>query len=351
MYRSLQLFALNSGDLDSRAVPWTLDIARFLAPAVTVAFVAELLRSAIHSARERPLSRRKGHVIVCGLGRTGGAVVKRLAVPDPEGVVAITADSAQYGVAAARALGVPIIEADATSPDTLRRAGIAGCRAVIALAGNDATNAEIAQAAAPSRSAGVRVLVGLRDRRLARELARHPEPPAEVLNLPALLARHAIAQVDERLAHGATVLIVGFGTLGQAIAIELAARGADVRVVAVDRTAGSKGEAILAGEHGLEDRLDSHACEFDSRAFERLEFIAGETNPVAVFITIKDEPAAVRLAFQLRAEPRLKNASVLVRVDAVEHGLATLLDARDVGIEPFGPADAAAGIIGALPIS
>jgi voltage-gated potassium channel len=76
----------------------------------------------------------EGHVIVCGYGHIGRRVCAEL-VAARVPVVAI--DRRNEALVAARAAGVLIEEGDATAEDTLKRAGIAHARALIAVAGAD----------------------------------------------------------------------------------------------------------------------------------------------------------------------------------------------------------------------
>jgi len=90
-----------------------------------------------HKRRQRMLEKLTNHYIVCGAGRVGRSVVrelKRSGVP----VVLIDTDPqrAEWGVQD----GLPTLIADATQDETLRRAGIASAKGLVAAIGNDAEN-------------------------------------------------------------------------------------------------------------------------------------------------------------------------------------------------------------------
>jgi voltage-gated potassium channel len=85
----------------------------------------------------RMLDTIKDHVIVCGYGRIGSIVARQFAVEKVPYVV-VERDTARLQAALNEgALG---LEADASSEDVLKKAGIARARALIAAVGTDAEN-------------------------------------------------------------------------------------------------------------------------------------------------------------------------------------------------------------------
>ena len=80
-YVSLQLFLVQSGDLDG-PIGWKLEVARFAAPVVAAyaGFCALLSVFYYHVQLFRPWL-VGGHVIVCGLGRRGSTLVQQLRGP------------------------------------------------------------------------------------------------------------------------------------------------------------------------------------------------------------------------------------------------------------------------------
>ena len=81
------------------------------------------------------------HVIVIGLGSVGISVVRGL-VAEGEPVVVIERDADNRYLAQARALGVPVIIADATQSQTHRMVNVADAKAVAVLTSADLTNIE-----------------------------------------------------------------------------------------------------------------------------------------------------------------------------------------------------------------
>ena len=128
---------------------------------------------------ERSLGRRQvpgmvGHVIVIGLGAVGISVVRRL-VTEGESVVVIERDADNRYLAQARALGVPVVIADATQSQTHRMVNIADAKAVAVLTSADLTNIETGLSVRESlgeRWDDVPVVLRVFDRELAHMMER-----------------------------------------------------------------------------------------------------------------------------------------------------------------------------------
>ena len=115
----------------------------------------------------RSCSQFKGHIIVAGLGNIGFRVVKDL-IQSGETVVAIEQRETGEFLRAAREL-VPVVLGNAKTEETLRRAGMAGAKAIVAVTDDDVANLSIALAAKRGRAA-CRVVVRLFDAKLAEKL-------------------------------------------------------------------------------------------------------------------------------------------------------------------------------------
>jgi Trk K+ transport system NAD-binding subunit len=124
---------------------------------------------------ERSLGRREvpgmvEHVIVIGLGAVGISVVRGL-VAEGQRVVVIERDADNRYLAQARALGVPVVIADATQSQTHRMVNIDDAVAVAVLTSADLTNIETGLAVRESLGARweqVPVVLRVFDRDLAR---------------------------------------------------------------------------------------------------------------------------------------------------------------------------------------
>lgn len=128
VYDTLGLFTLSFASppgVHGRSLPVVLELARFLAPAVTVLAAATIAARIFRDHFDRVTARRtRGHVVVCGLGRVGSITVARLRAAGHR-VVAIERDAYSPYIRAARALRVPVVLGDARSRRTLERAGVA----------------------------------------------------------------------------------------------------------------------------------------------------------------------------------------------------------------------------------
>jgi voltage-gated potassium channel Kch len=143
LYLALRLFPLESGDV-APPVPWELNVARFLAPAVALSAALQALAAVFRDELQALRARFwRGHVVVCGLGEKGRLIAESFR-EQGERVVAVEPDPSSPHVAAARAHGIAVVAGDAREQSVLRRAGAERARYVVAVAGTDATNARIA---------------------------------------------------------------------------------------------------------------------------------------------------------------------------------------------------------------
>ncbi|MEU8510044.1 NAD-binding protein [Kitasatospora sp. NPDC048722] len=128
---------------------------------VATAIVVEALASGRRGQPRNPSAGTREHVIVVGLGNVGTRVASQLhelGVP----VVCMERDPQARGIAAVRALGIPVVLGDGPFEEQLRRARLKHSRAVVAVSGDDATNLEAALEARHGNPE-VRVVVRLFD--------------------------------------------------------------------------------------------------------------------------------------------------------------------------------------------
>jgi hypothetical protein len=175
VYLALRLFPLESGDVEP-PVPWELNVARFLAPAVALSAALQAL-AAVFSEQLKALRARfwRRHVVVCGLGEKG-ALIARSFQERGERVVAVERDPDSPRIPAARAEGIVVAVGDAREEPVLRRTRAERARHLVAVAGSDATNARIAAqardlAAGPRAPAVVTAIIHVVDADLCDLLA------------------------------------------------------------------------------------------------------------------------------------------------------------------------------------
>jgi Trk K+ transport system NAD-binding subunit len=169
------------GDFSFRNQPPILvaaAICLMLAGALFVAVFFALLTNMLVSRRiEESLGRRRftglsDHVLVIGLGSVGMQVVRRLTAAGRR-VVVIEKDEHNRRLSQARALGVPVVIADATLPQTLESVSLRTASAVAVLTSDDLANLETGLTVRDQlgeRFAQVPVVLRMFDAQLARSV-------------------------------------------------------------------------------------------------------------------------------------------------------------------------------------
>lgn len=116
----------------------------------------------------------RGHVVVIGLGSVGARVAERLVGQGARVVVADQEQDNRY-VTQMRALGVPVVVADGTQPQTLRALNLATASAVAIMTSDDLVNLETGLAVRDElgdRWGAVPVVLRLFDQQLAHTVQR-----------------------------------------------------------------------------------------------------------------------------------------------------------------------------------
>ena len=226
LYFTLQLAALDYKGSSSE-INWRLQIARFVAPVIAASTIVQSASVVFREQFARFRARRaRRHTVVCGLGPVGARLVGAL-IAEGRDVVAVEADPASPGIAAATDLGVPVIIGDPTEVSTLVAASVGRASQLVAITESDAVNAAIAAALGRvDRRAGmppVRSAVHLTNADLAHlvrstELGRSDQRHVEFFNLheraaAALLSEHVVGE-DSELTH---LVVMGVGQFGRNI--------------------------------------------------------------------------------------------------------------------------------------
>jgi Trk K+ transport system NAD-binding subunit len=138
------------GDYNFRGQePWLMGAAiclMLLGATFVAVFFATLTNMIVSRRIEESLGRQRitglrGHVIVIGLGTVGTRVIQQLVDAGRE-VVAVDKDEGNRRLGQLRALGVPVIIADATLPQTLAAASLGNAAAVAVVTSDDLANLE-----------------------------------------------------------------------------------------------------------------------------------------------------------------------------------------------------------------
>jgi Trk K+ transport system NAD-binding subunit len=178
------LTTVGYGDFTFRGQsPWLVGgaIVLMLLGALFVAVFFALLTNVLVTRRieeslgRRMVTGRTGHVLVIGLGAVGLRVVERLLAEGADVVVVEKSEHNRH-LQQARALGVPVVIADATQPEVLESVSLAGAIAVAVLTSDDLANLETGLAVRDqlgSRWATTPVVLRIFDPRLAQSLRAH----------------------------------------------------------------------------------------------------------------------------------------------------------------------------------
>jgi Trk K+ transport system NAD-binding subunit len=146
-----------SGPLQLLQVVLTL-FSVALIPVLTAAIVDAVVRARLALAAGGPTQPVRGHLVVVGLGNLGTRVLTALHEAGCD-IVAVDHLEQARGVAAARALGIPVVVGDPTQEAVLRAAWVHTCRTLLVLSNDDMRNL---QTALLGRALGERVRVVLR---------------------------------------------------------------------------------------------------------------------------------------------------------------------------------------------
>jgi Trk K+ transport system NAD-binding subunit len=199
LYRTVSVIATGADLRADRLEPWQkifISGLRLTGAALIASFTAiftnYLLRARLRGALDIGRIPDSGHVIVCGLGNIGFAVVKEL-LRYNERVVVIERQRDSRFIGGLRRLGVASIIADATVLEVLRQAHAGSAAAVIAATNDELANLEIALLAR-DLNPRLRVIVLLQDLNLARTL-REAANIRFALSIPNLVAPAFVASL------------------------------------------------------------------------------------------------------------------------------------------------------------
>ena len=350
LYAALALFTFEGGSV-TPPVPWALQVARFLAPAVT-AYAAVIAAAAIFRDRAAVLRARwmRGdRVLVCGLGRIGALVAREFRTQGVR-VVAIERDPENVAVAEAREQGIVVLIGDATDRSLLRKAGVASARYLFAVSGNDEENLKVTTAAGElvgDRPRPLRCFVHVLDPGLlnlllestvgGREAARLQVEPFNTADRGArvLLERYPVVTDGARRPPAVHLVIVGLGQMGGRLLIEAARQWRDafgrgarkLRVTVVDRRA-SRHVALLRQRYPrLDDvcRVVSRDFEVESAEFHRGAFLGRRRGEVTrAFVCLGDDARGLSAGATLRRRLPASDQPIVVRTTQ-EGGPASLM--------------------------
>lgn len=354
-YLTLQLFILESGIVSpSENMNWQLQVARVLAPfALVLATVAALAALFAEKAEKFRLRFLNDHIIICGAGQKGLLLAKNFS--DKSKVVVIEKEESNRLIEQCRDLGAYVLIGDATETEVLRKAKIEKARTLIALCGDDGTNAEIAAQAALAlrvqkdgpflncfiNISDSRLWCALREREVA--LKQGERIRVQYINIfecgaRAILKKFpAFDEMRPELNTCLHILVVGLGALGENLVTQVARKWWDVyqetgnrlRITAIDHLAHLKIKSLHSQYTQLRNTCDLTALPISitSPEFHEGKFLLdskGECDVTAVYVCLDNDASSLSAALTVFQRVRQKRPDIVVCTTR-KAGLATLL--------------------------
>ncbi len=142
LYQVVMLFVLEGEWTLGQPIPWELEVARVLAPMVTIGGVIIVItQDAWIRLSNLLIQLWDGHVVVVGLGEKGFQFAR--SCKQQHRVVVIEKDETNPRIERARAEGIHVLVGDALDDRNLRAAMVKRARHVVTFCGNDGTSVEI----------------------------------------------------------------------------------------------------------------------------------------------------------------------------------------------------------------
>ena len=363
LYAALELLEFQGGNLRT-PLPWELEVARWLAPAVTTYAVlmglAAIFRNYLQAVRLQFTSR---HVVICGLGQKGLLLAKNFRTAGKT-VAVIEKDGGNPSIPVCRDLGIMVIAGDARDVDSLRKAGVRQADSLIAVCGDDGANADIAvkarQVVATRKGRKLNCAIHISDPRLWVFL-RQQEFGSEKTNAfrldffniydhgaRQLLAEYPLQpKTSEKTEKAPHLLIVGMGNLGEQIVLHAARKWATeqaenrhkLHISVVDPEAQQKIDK-LCQEYSLVKNTcqwKAYPLDFDCPEFHHASFLdskRGESSLTYIFVCLDDETMGLSSALSLLNQTQNTDVPILVRLTE-DAGLASLLHGAQAGTGGF----------------
>jgi voltage-gated potassium channel Kch len=353
VYLTLQLFTLESGALSGN-IPWELEIARFLAPAVA-AFAAFKALTIIFREQLQLIRVKffRNHVVICGLGRKGMLLVQRFRSMS-EKVVVIELDEGNDLVDQCREYGAVVFTGDATQKEMLKTVRVQKAKYLIAVAGDDGINAEVAIHAfdlvKDRKSHRLTCIVHIFDQQLSnllreqeKEIRASDSFRIEYFNVyekgaTAWIDEYFLLDPDETRAHEETrLLVIGAGQLGESLVARAAQKWEESRrdknkklyIDIIDRYAETKQARLYSRNADLDDYWEITPLTMDVKSldFQRGQFLFENTESCRyskIFVCLDNDSLGLSVAMSLYQKLKGQSVAIVVRM-ARDAGLAILL--------------------------
>lgn len=347
LYASLQLFVLEFNLLaEGDALNWQLNVARWLAAAVSAGALVAAAYQLFHERwAEFRRRRARGHCVVCGVGHKG---IKHAldAARSGETIILLDRDPDCPGIAQHLGRRVHAVIGDATQRLSLVRANVAQAATLFVTCGSDHDNLEIVLQARelvvaerPAHLPPLRCYVHIGDTELVEALRQQDfavkEIECQFFNYAEQAARMALAAAPLEVAAGheqqptrphVQLVIVGFGSIGKAFALQ-AARigqfrpGSALAITIVDPEARQQEELFLArypaAREVCEFTFDSRRIDYPDWRQQLARWATDSDTRLALALCHEDSGHSLSLALNLPREVRRPEVTVYVYQDAL----------------------------------
>jgi len=365
LYAALQLFIMESGGM-SGPITWQLQIARFLAPGIAAYAAIRALWVLFREQRQLlSLCFIKNHVVICGLGKRG-FYLARAVRRDGLKVIVIEKDAENDNLAYCRSHGIVTLVGDCTEAWLLKKARALRARWLVAVCGDDGTNAEVAAMArrigGDDNSTKLTCHVHIIDSELChllreRQIRGSDTSPVriEFFNIfdtgaSALLKKFPLpSQFSDDKGDHAHMLIVGMGQLGRNLVINVIRQwqalhvknSRNLMVTVLDRRANKLVEDLKLRYPRISEFSFVVPCEMDvcDPEFMKGDFLRSVDGlpPSGVYVTLDDDSLGLSTGITLRRRLDELGTETRVVVRMAEGtGLATLLPGAGIH-EEAGP--------------
>lgn len=373
-FRTLQLITLHFPTAFDSAIPWQLQIARLMVPAIAVLATLDVLVGAItRPLRLAMMPHMRDHLLIVGDTKVADDALQALKKRGQH-VVAVAASVDEAHRETLEALGITVVEANPAEPSTWQALSLARASALLIIGDDDLGNVDVAILALqtidhrPVASRPLAVAVRIGNERLAQELDaaldksarrmriayRRLSPDREGLRLA--LAGAAPVFVKPEAAAPSHVAVVGLAGQWQQTLMQLIVaaqdRPTDRPVLSLLLT----DDEMVAFSSWRAQRPDLDLiARFDTadRGVERLPDEAAarawiaRCGPPHLFVVQVDDNASVATALAIRREAIQWDASrapILVRREQKDR-LLSMLGGTERGGAPVAPMQAFGGIV------
>jgi hypothetical protein len=350
IYLTFQLFVLESGAVAGPR-SWHLEAARFLAPSIA-AYTAIQAVLAIFKDQIRLFRLRfyRNHVIICGLGRKGFLLAKRLRNHGDKVVVIEINKENQYA-GQCRNLGIIILNGNSQDPGILRQARTPRAKFLFGFTGDDSTNSETAVHAyemlKKQKGHILCCFIHIKEPRLCDLLKAHSiiTEKADSFRLEFVNAYDSGARVllkeypafredSSKIGPSPHFAIIGFGSMGKSLLLHAARDWKNrsspdekmLKVTIIDFQAANKTQ-ILCHQYPQLDKLCDLVpldINFEGLEFQQAEFLNSRPDIKIIYICVDDSVLALTTALSLIEKLRVHNIPVVVRTNE-EAGIARIL--------------------------